>query len=200
MKKMLCLLAALCALMLLCAASKSGFALDPGRINEAAASVVILDQKDEEGNVIAHASGFAAIEPGLVITSASFIADAEEIIVTTDGGETLSVSGILGCNTDNDITIIALEEKDKLELLPIDVEKRVLRGSDSACGLEGRKYRKRRNQFRFVRAFLYASELRRFFHQRGLSVSRRRSRLGQGKKYRRMALQEFLHGGRGNRR
>ncbi len=130
MKKLICLLLTLCALMLISAVAESGFALDPARINEAAASVVILEQKDEEGNPIARASGFAAIEPGLVVTSASFIQDAETIVAVTDSGETLSVSGILGCNTDSDVAIIALEKKDKLPLLPIDAEKRVLRGSD----------------------------------------------------------------------
>ncbi len=130
MKKLICLLLTLCALLLISAVAESGFALDPARINEAAASVVILEQHDEEGNPIARASGFAAIEPGLVVTSASFIQDAETIVAVTDSGETLSVSGILGCNTDSDVAIIALEEKDKLPLLPIDAEKRVLRGSD----------------------------------------------------------------------
>ena len=130
MKKIICLLVALCALLLISAVAESGFALDPARINEAAASVVILEQHDKEGNPIARASGFAAIEPGLVVTSASFIQDAETIVAVTDSGETLSVSGILGCNTDSDVAIIALEEKDKLPLLPIDAEKRVLRGSD----------------------------------------------------------------------
>ena len=93
MKKIICLLTALCALFLISAVAESGFALDPKRINEAAESVVILEQKDEEGNVIARASGFAALEPGLVITSASFIEDAGEIIAISDAGETLSVSG-----------------------------------------------------------------------------------------------------------
>ncbi|MBQ2434238.1 MAG: trypsin-like peptidase domain-containing protein, partial [Clostridia bacterium] len=130
MKKIICLLTALCALFLISAVAESGFALDPKRINEAAESVVILEQKDEEGNVIARASGFAALEPGLVITSASFIEDAGEITATTDAGETLTVSGILGCNTDSDVAIIALEEKEKLAPLSIDAEKRVLRGSD----------------------------------------------------------------------
>ena len=130
MKKILCLLTALCALLLISAVAENGFALDPARINEAAASVVILEQKNEEGNVVVRASGFASIEPGLVITSASFIQDAGEITATTDSGETLSVSGILGCNTDSDVAIIALTEKDKLVPLPIDTEKRVLRGSD----------------------------------------------------------------------
>ena len=130
MKKLICLLLTLCALLLISAVAESGFALDPARINEAAASVVILEQHDEEGNPIARASGFAAIEPGLVVTSASFIQDAETIVAVTDSGETLSVSGILGCNTDSDVAIIALEEKDKLVPLPIDPEKRVLRGSD----------------------------------------------------------------------
>ncbi|MBQ5770856.1 MAG: trypsin-like peptidase domain-containing protein [Clostridia bacterium] len=130
MKKIICLLTALCALFLISAVAESGFAQDPKRINEAAESVVILEQKDEEGNVIARASGFAALEPGLVITSASFIEDAGEITATTDAGETLTVSGILGCNTDSDVAIIALEEKEKLAPLSIDAEKRVLRGSD----------------------------------------------------------------------
>lgn len=130
MKKVICMAIALCALFLISAVAESGFALDPKRINEAAESVVILEQKDEEGNVIARASGFAALEPGLVITSASFIEDAGEIIAISDAGETLSVSGILGCNTDCDVAIIALTEKDKLAPLSIDAEKRVLRGSD----------------------------------------------------------------------
>ncbi len=130
MKRIICLLVALCALMLIGAVAESGFASDTTRINEAAASVVVLEQLDEEGNPIARASGFAAIAPGLVVTSASFIEDAETIVAVTDSGETLSVSGILGCNTDSDVAIIALEDSEKLAPLSIDVDKRILRGSD----------------------------------------------------------------------
>ena len=138
MKKLICLLAALCALLLMSALAEGGFAFDPERINEAAKSVVILEQKDEEGNITLRASGFAAIEPGLVITSAGFVQTGEAISVITDGGEALTVSGVLGVNTDSDIAIIALEDKEKLALLALGSDKPLLRGSDCvAVGVQG---------------------------------------------------------------
>ncbi|MBQ3232439.1 MAG: trypsin-like peptidase domain-containing protein [Clostridia bacterium] len=139
MKKAICILAALCALLLVSAFAEGGFALDPARMNEAAKSVVILEQKDEEGNVTLLASGFAAIEPGLVVTSASFVQTGEAISAITDSGEALTVSGILGVNTDSDIAIIALEDKDKLAPLGINSEKQLLRGSDCVVvGAQGK--------------------------------------------------------------
>ncbi len=138
MKKIICLLAALCALVLISAMAEGGFAFDPARVNEKAKSVVILEQKDEEGNVTLRASGFSAIAPGLVVTSASFVQTGETISAITDSGETLTVSGILGVNTDSDIAIIALEDKEKLVPLEINSEKQLLRGSDCvAVGVQG---------------------------------------------------------------
>lgn len=130
MKKAVCLLLALCTLLSMYAVSESGFALDAARINEAAKSVVKLEQRDEDGNVIALASGFAAIAPGLVVTSALVVQSGEELVAVSDDGETLAVSGVLGVNTDSDIAIIALEDTDALTPLPINTEKHRLRGSD----------------------------------------------------------------------
>lgn len=125
-------------MMLMSAWAEGGFAFDPSRINEAAKSVVILEQRDEEGNVTVRASGFAAIKPGLIVTSASFVRTGEAISAVTDDGETLNVRGILGLNTDCDIAILALEDQNQLTPLVIDLEKRLLRGSDCvAVGAQG---------------------------------------------------------------
>ena len=139
MKKVFCLLFVICMLPFTYAISDGGFAADTVRINEAAASVVILEQKDTEDNVTARASGFAAIMPNLVITSASFIQLGTSISAVTDEGETLNVSGILGCNTDSDVAILVLEDVDKLTPLELNASKRILRGSDCVViGAQGK--------------------------------------------------------------
>ena len=120
-------------------AAQASFADDPDAIERAAASVVKLDVYDRYGDRIATGSGFAAYSPAVLITAAHVIVNMEEMVATSDSGETVPVGDLIYANKDTDLAVFELPADCGLTPLPCAEEyprrgeKAVAIGSQFGC-------------------------------------------------------------------
>ncbi|MBQ3668687.1 MAG: hypothetical protein II920_05625, partial [Clostridia bacterium] len=130
MKRITALLLVL-GLLMGCLASAEGFANDYARMNEAAASALILALYDEKGRQTGEMSGFMAFDDSHAVTALDAVTGAAKIEITDDSGEALGTFKILGSDSDCNLAILAFDEPTGLSPLEINESGEVRRGA--AC-------------------------------------------------------------------
>ena len=86
------------------------FSRNPAAMEAAAASVVRLEVYNDRDVRIGTGSGFAAIEPGVLVTAAHVIVNMAYMIATKDDGDTFRIDRVFDADVDADIALCALPE------------------------------------------------------------------------------------------
>jgi len=110
-------------------AGNATFLSDPEKIERAAASVVLLEVFDANGNKIGTGSGFAMGEPAVLVTAAHVIRNMDYMIAWRDDGTSFRIGHASEADTDADIAICPLPEEAGLTPLPA-AQERPMRGED----------------------------------------------------------------------
>ena len=98
----------------------------PDMIEATAASVVKLDVYDSNGTKIASGTGFAAIEPGCLVTAFHVVEGMDHAIATGEDGISFTLTDIIGSDETEDVAVLKLPEE--IELPVIDIGGEPLRG------------------------------------------------------------------------
>lgn len=106
-----------------------GFLQDPEAIERTAASVVLLEVFDSDGNKIGTGSGFAMGDPPVLVTAAHVIHNMAYMIAKRDDGTTFRIEHASDADTDADIAICPLPEDSGLTPL-IAAQNTPMRGED----------------------------------------------------------------------
>ena len=99
------------------------FSHDPARIEQTAASVVMLTVFNDRGSKIGTGTGFAAFEPMVLVTAAHVIKNMEYMTATCDNGETFRIDTVIDADEDADVAICRLPEHINLTPLTYLAEK-----------------------------------------------------------------------------
>lgn len=100
-------------------ASAEGFSDDPVAINKAAASVMMLDTYDKQGNETGTGSGFVAFNSSTLVTNYHVIEGAGRIYAWTDDNRSFIVGNVLASDRDKDIAILRISSSTGLDPLPV---------------------------------------------------------------------------------
>ena len=92
---------------------------DADGIDALAASVVRLEVYDDRNEKIGTGSGFAAFEPGVLVTARHVIVNMHHMIATRDDGSTFRIDRAFTADEDADLALCALPEDANLSPLPI---------------------------------------------------------------------------------
>lgn len=129
MKKVVCAVLMIVALLAGMCAYASGFSQDPDRIEQAAKSVLMLKMYDQRGNIIKRGSGFVAFDSGTLVTNYHVINDAYEIYAVSDDDKSYMVTKVLCADEELDIAILGFEKKTSLEPLTLWADRNLKRGA-----------------------------------------------------------------------
>lgn len=100
--------------------AKGTFNEDANAIATAAESVVMLTCYDNKDEIISTASGFLAIEDGLIITNFHVINhEIGRIVANTEDGMYFDVDEIVCYDSSSDIAILRTKAKTRLDLLKL---------------------------------------------------------------------------------
>ena len=106
------------------------FTDDSNAIQNASNSVVLLNCYDKNGELYATGSGFAAIEPGIIITNYHVIeGDTYNIKAQTERGSEFIIKKIAGYDQKQDIAILKADSGIDLALLPLGSTNGLEKGS-----------------------------------------------------------------------
>ena len=125
MKRTLCTVFSLLLLLLLFPSTYAlgetvtSFSDDPKAIQAASNSVVMLSCYDQDGNLFATGSAFAAFEEGAFVTNYHVIEGAYSIKAQMETGLEFKISSILAFDAKKDIAILHTDAKTGLDSLPL---------------------------------------------------------------------------------
>ena len=88
-------------------------------IGKAAQSVVMFYCYDEEGELFATGSGFAAFDNGVFITNYHVIEEAYRIIAQTESGASFECQSVIAYDSEKDIAILRSDEETHFPVLPL---------------------------------------------------------------------------------
>ena len=108
------------------------FTEDPAAMESAAASVVMLTVYNDKDVKIGTGSGFAALDPMVLVTASHVIENMAYMIAECDDGSTFRIETVIDADENADVAICRLPENVKLKTLEI-AEKVPLRGEKTAA-------------------------------------------------------------------
>ncbi|MCR5088790.1 MAG: S1C family serine protease [Oscillospiraceae bacterium] len=133
MKKIGILLLLVVCLTCFSASYADGMALpfsdDPKAIQEASASVVMLNCYDKNGSLYSTGSAFAAFTEGVFVTNFHVMeGEVYSIKAQMETGLEFSISSVIACDPERDIAILSTEAKTGLAPLPLGDSSKIERG------------------------------------------------------------------------